>query len=337
MFPGSSGVGMTRGDVGGATMPLDVAADSLRQRILTVRGVQVMLDRDLAELYGVETKVLNQAVRRNANRFPDGFAFTLTEQEMRELVTTCDRLARLKHSGVAAKAFSEQGIAMLCPYLGFSGRITRRPSEPSQSLAQIRSRQPLETQRTFPRAASEVPQVSPKPYARSWATRSQTVNWPASAIPLPEACVASEIQRVARLRAASCATPASLPSPTQHTWTVEIVASLTPVTASGLNAVEDCRSRGRQRRRGGETRRVFRADVAGDAPIHFRGLMRKRKSMGLFTLQSHVGGARKSSERTAPRAAVDSEPACRWVGKIKIRCKGGRCLRELWKESDYVS
>ena len=110
-------VGMVRGDVGGATMPLDVAADSLRQRILTVRGVQVMLDRDLAELYGVETKALNQAVRRNANRFPDGFAFTLTEQEMRELVTTCDRLARLKHSGVAAKAFSEQGIAMLSAVL----------------------------------------------------------------------------------------------------------------------------------------------------------------------------------------------------------------------------
>ena len=53
----------------------------IESRILTVRGVQVMLDRDLAELYGVETRVLNQAVRRNAERFPADFMFRLTKDE----------------------------------------------------------------------------------------------------------------------------------------------------------------------------------------------------------------------------------------------------------------
>ena len=53
----------------------------IRQRIKTIRGVQVMLDRDLAELYGVETKALNQAVKRNADRFPPDFMVQLTKEE----------------------------------------------------------------------------------------------------------------------------------------------------------------------------------------------------------------------------------------------------------------
>ena len=53
----------------------------IRERIKTIRGVQIMLDRDLAELYGVETKVLNQAVKRNADRFPPDFMVQLTKEE----------------------------------------------------------------------------------------------------------------------------------------------------------------------------------------------------------------------------------------------------------------
>ena len=60
--------------------PLD--DDSIRSRILTIRGVQVILDRDIAILYGVETKALNQAVKRNRERFPDRFMFQLTEEEL---------------------------------------------------------------------------------------------------------------------------------------------------------------------------------------------------------------------------------------------------------------
>ena len=62
----------------------------IESRILTVRGMQVMLDRDLAELYGVPTKALNQAVKRNSERFPERFMYPLTKSEVRELVTNCD-------------------------------------------------------------------------------------------------------------------------------------------------------------------------------------------------------------------------------------------------------
>jgi hypothetical protein len=59
-----------------------------------------MLDRDLAELYGVETKVLNQSVKRNIARFPEQFRFQLTRSEADQLVTNCDRFRNLKHSSV---------------------------------------------------------------------------------------------------------------------------------------------------------------------------------------------------------------------------------------------
>ena len=72
-----------------------------------------MIDRDLAELYGVETRGLNQAVKRNMERFPERFRFQLTKEEMNELVTNCDRFNSLKHSAVRAYAFTEQGVAML--------------------------------------------------------------------------------------------------------------------------------------------------------------------------------------------------------------------------------
>ncbi len=58
----------------------------IESRIITIRGKQIMIDRDLAELYGVETKTLNQAVKRNMERFPERFRFQLTKEEMAELV-----------------------------------------------------------------------------------------------------------------------------------------------------------------------------------------------------------------------------------------------------------
>lgn len=86
-------------------------------RIFTIRGVQVMLDRDLAEFYGVETKALNQAVKRNINRFPDRFRFQLSEDEKNELVTNCDRFATLKHSTSLPYAFTEVGVSQLSSVL----------------------------------------------------------------------------------------------------------------------------------------------------------------------------------------------------------------------------
>ena len=81
--------------------------------IVVVRGQQVLIDRDIAMLYKVETKVLNQKVKRNVARFPERFRFQLTKQEMKELVTKCDRFESLKHSSSAPYAFTEQGISML--------------------------------------------------------------------------------------------------------------------------------------------------------------------------------------------------------------------------------
>jgi len=74
----------------------------IEPRIFTIRGLQVMLDRDLAELYGVQTKALNQAVKRNIHRFPSDFLFRLSKLELDDLVTKCDRLRPLKHSSVSS-------------------------------------------------------------------------------------------------------------------------------------------------------------------------------------------------------------------------------------------
>ena len=70
----------------------------IKNKIYSIRGYQVMLDSDLAELYCVETKVLNQAVKRNKERFPDHYRFQLRENEKNELVTNCDRLGKADKS-----------------------------------------------------------------------------------------------------------------------------------------------------------------------------------------------------------------------------------------------
>ena len=85
----------------------------VRSRIFTIRGVQVMLAPDLADLYQVETRVFNQSVKRNIKRFPDNFRFQLTKDELDEVITNCDNPDRLRFSPQAPFAFTEQGIAML--------------------------------------------------------------------------------------------------------------------------------------------------------------------------------------------------------------------------------
>ena len=87
--------------------------DLVIKRIHTIRGIQVMVDSDLAELYCVPVKALNQAVKRNKERFPEDFMFQLTKLEKNELVTNCDYLKNLKFSPSNPYAFTEQGIATL--------------------------------------------------------------------------------------------------------------------------------------------------------------------------------------------------------------------------------
>ena len=87
--------------------------DFIRSRIFTIRGVQVMLAPDLADLYQVETRSFNQAVKRNIKRFPENFRFQLTKDEVEEVITNCDNPDRLRFSPQTPYAFTEQGIAML--------------------------------------------------------------------------------------------------------------------------------------------------------------------------------------------------------------------------------
>ena len=94
-----------------------ISQKHIESQIFTIRGLQIMIDRDLAEMYQVETKVLNQAVKRNSERFPIQFRFQLTENEKTELVTICDRFDSLKHSSSNPNVFTEQGVAMLSAVL----------------------------------------------------------------------------------------------------------------------------------------------------------------------------------------------------------------------------
>lgn len=98
-------------------VPKTETTESIGAMIMEFRGQQVMIDRDLARLYGVTTKVLNQAVKRNIERFPGHFRFQLSVDETNKLVTDCDRLKSLVHSSVLPYAFTEQGVAMLSTVL----------------------------------------------------------------------------------------------------------------------------------------------------------------------------------------------------------------------------
>ncbi len=93
----------------------DLAA-GVERSILVIRGHRVLLDHTLAELYGVPVKVLNQAVRRNAERFPEDFMFQLTADEgerLRSQFVTLDVTGRGQHRKYLPYAFTEQGVAML--------------------------------------------------------------------------------------------------------------------------------------------------------------------------------------------------------------------------------
>ena len=91
--------------------------EELEPHILLIRGLRVMVDADLAKLYGATTKALNQAVKRNIDRFPQDFVFPLTVSEKQEVVTNCDHLAKLKFSKVLPYAFTEHGAIMAAAVL----------------------------------------------------------------------------------------------------------------------------------------------------------------------------------------------------------------------------
>ena len=101
-----------------------IPAERLDRAILMIRGQRVMLDADLAALFGVNTRVLNQAIKRNLDRFPADFLFRLNPEEKAEVVTNCDHLSGIKFSRHLPYAFTEHGAVMAATVLGKSGTVT---------------------------------------------------------------------------------------------------------------------------------------------------------------------------------------------------------------------
>lgn len=94
-----------------------VTYDQVKEKVFTIRNQPVILDSDIAILYGVETKDINKAVKNNLNKFPIGYIIELVDQEKLELVKNFHRFNKLKHSTVTLKAFTEKGLYMLATIL----------------------------------------------------------------------------------------------------------------------------------------------------------------------------------------------------------------------------
>jgi phage regulator Rha-like protein len=99
------------------TKALIVPDEVVVSKILLIREKKVMIDKDLAELYNVTTKRLNEQVKRNSKRFPEDFMFQLTQEEKEEVVANCDHLKTLKYSPNLPYVFTEHGAVMLASVL----------------------------------------------------------------------------------------------------------------------------------------------------------------------------------------------------------------------------
>jgi len=129
------------------------AIQPIEKVIFTVRGQRVMLDADLARLYGVSTKRLNEQVKRNRERFPAHFMFQLTETEKAEVVANCDHLQKLKFSPVLPYAFTEHGAIMAATVLN-----SRRAIQVSVFVVEafVKLRQELGQNRQFAAKLAEL-------------------------------------------------------------------------------------------------------------------------------------------------------------------------------------
>jgi len=94
-----------------------IPEEAIMRKIMLIRGQKVMISNDLAELYGVTTKRLNEQVKRNITRFPLQFMFQLTEQEKDKVVANCDHLQNIKYSPYLPYVFTEHGTVMLANIL----------------------------------------------------------------------------------------------------------------------------------------------------------------------------------------------------------------------------
>jgi len=130
-----------------------VPAERIENAILFIRGEKVILDSDLARLYGVTTKRLNEQVKRNRERFPEDFMFKLTSGEKAEVVANCDHLKKLKFSPVLPFAFTEHGAIMAANVLSSKGAVQ---ASVQVVRAFIRLRQMLASNAELARKLSEI-------------------------------------------------------------------------------------------------------------------------------------------------------------------------------------
>ncbi|GHT76979.1 hypothetical protein AGMMS50262_16850 [Bacteroidia bacterium] len=109
----------------------------IEDKIITIQGKQVILDCDVAEIYGVETKRVNEAIRNNPDKFPEGYIIVLTDSEKTEVVENFDHLQKLKFSPVPVKGMSEKALYMLATILK-SPLATERTIEIIETFAKVR-------------------------------------------------------------------------------------------------------------------------------------------------------------------------------------------------------
>lgn len=106
-----------------------IPRERIERSILFLRGEKVLLDADLAALYGVTTRRLNEQVRRNWERFPPDFFFQLTAEEKAEVVANCDHLTRMRFSSALPLAFTEHGAIMAASVYGTIRALMSPPEE----------------------------------------------------------------------------------------------------------------------------------------------------------------------------------------------------------------
>ena len=131
-----------------------VSFEEVEKRVIVIREQHVLLDRDVAELYGVETKKVNQAMSRNPDKFPEGYVITLSNNEKTFVVTNCDRNSNaLKMSRVLPTAFTEKGLYMLAT-------ILKSPTATHTTLAIVETFAKI---REFAKIVTELPDIKEEP------------------------------------------------------------------------------------------------------------------------------------------------------------------------------
>jgi hypothetical protein len=139
--------------------------EKIKSKIITVQGQQVILDCEVASLYGVQTKEVNQAVRNNPDKFPEGYVITLTDSEKAEVVKNFDHLTKLKFSPAPLKGMSEKALYMLATILKSPvatettlGIIETfaKVREVSRTIAEIRNQPDREEQKNMLQRTGEI-------------------------------------------------------------------------------------------------------------------------------------------------------------------------------------